>query len=299
VSVQERLRRAMPDLSSREARAARHLLANYPIAGLTTVAELAQQSGVSTATILRLMKRIGFPVYSDFQEALRNHIEETLQSPLLRIDQRPAGARRTTDSFFARFAESLTEHVRSMPELISEKDFNRAVALLSDPRRDIYFLGGRYSRHVAGYMADLLSAVRAKVHVIEGQTQSWPQRLLDIGRRSVLVALDVRRYQTDVVDFVEAAANRGANIILLTDIWQSPGSRSAQVVLTFPVKSPSIFDALTLGMGLAEALVGATAGKMENAGKRRIQSLEQLRAHLQNSPSPLDRRSAGRAGHRP
>jgi DNA-binding MurR/RpiR family transcriptional regulator len=297
VSVQERLRGAMPELSSREARAARHLLANYPMAGLTTVAELAGQSGVSTATILRLVKRLGFPVYSEFQGALRSHIEETLQSPLLRLGQHQAGELRT-DSFFARFAESLTEHVRSLTELIPEKDFSRAVTLLSDPRRDVYLIGGRYSRHVAGYMADLLSALRARVHVIEGQNESWPQRLLDIGRRSILVAFDVRRYQADVVDFVQAAADRGASVILLTDVWQSPASRSAQVVLAFPVKSPSIFDVLTVGMGVAEALVGATAGKMDSQGKRRIQTLEELRSQLSTSPSSLDEGGTHRKGRR-
>jgi DNA-binding MurR/RpiR family transcriptional regulator len=286
----------MPQLSSREARAARHLLANYPIAGLTTVAELARQSGVSTATILRLVKRLGFSVYSEFQDALRSHIEETLQSPLLRLGQRQAGDRKTPESFLARFAELLTEHVRSLPEHIPEKEFNRAVTLLADPRRDIYLLGGRYSRHVAAYMADLLMAVRAKVHVIDGQTQSWPQRLLDIGRRSVLVTFDVRRYQDDVVEFVQAAAKRGATIILLTDVWQSPASRAANVVLTFPVKSPSIFDVLTIGMGVAEALVGAAASRADSAGKRRIQSLEEVRARLVKAPLARDGSGVGRKG---
>lgn len=67
-SVLERLKRELTDLSGREARAARHLLANYPVAGLTTVADFADQSGVSTATILRLVRRLGFTIYADFQE---------------------------------------------------------------------------------------------------------------------------------------------------------------------------------------------------------------------------------------
>lgn len=91
----ERLRHELPRLSGRETRAARHLMANYPLAGLKTVAEIAQGSGVSTATVLRLIRRIGFPVYADFQTALRQDLEETLQSPLIRFgkrhDKHPAG----------------------------------------------------------------------------------------------------------------------------------------------------------------------------------------------------------------
>lgn len=280
MSVLEDLRRALPELSSREARAARHLMANYPMAGLTTVAEFANQSGVSTATVLRLVKRLGFPVYADFQEALRSHIEETLQSPLLRFGERKVRDEAAQASFLARTSNRMAEHFRALPELISEKEFDRVATLLADPKRDIHLLGGRYSSHVARYMGDLLTAVRGKVHPIGGQTQSWPQCLLDMGRGSVLVVLDVRRYQDDVVQFAHAASRRGATVVLLTDIWQSPAARSADLVLTFPVESPSIFDVLTVGMGVAEALVGAAASKADTTGKRRIETLEDLRSRL-------------------
>lgn len=280
MNVLEDLRRALPELSSREARAARHLIANYPMAGLTTVAEFAEQSGVSTATVLRLVKRLGFPVYAEFQEALRSHIEESLQSPLLRFGERKVRDAATDESYLARTSDRMAEYFRSLPDLIPEKEFDRAAALLADPKRDIHLLGGRYSSHVARYMGDLLSAIRGRIHPINGQTQTWPQFLLDMGRGSVLVVLDVRRYQDDVVQFTHAASKRGATVILLTDIWQSPAARSADLVLTFPVESPSIFDVLTIGMGVAEALVGAAASKADTAGRTRFETLEDLRTRL-------------------
>ncbi|WP_274425597.1 MurR/RpiR family transcriptional regulator [Chelativorans sp. YIM 93263] len=286
MNVLETLRRVQPELSSREARAARYLMANYPTAGLTTVAEFAEQSGVSTATVLRLVKRLGFPVYAEFQEALRTHIEETLQSPLLRFGERKEREETTQKSLLVRTSNRMAEHFRALPELISEKEFDRAATLLADPKRDIHLLGGRYSSHVARYMADLLMAVRGKVYPVNGQTQAWPQYLLDMGRGSVLVVLDVRRYQNDVVQFTHAAAKRGATVLLLTDIWQSPAARSADLVLTFPVESPSIFDVLSIGMGVAEALVGAVASKADHVGKRRIEALEELRSRLTDAAPP-------------
>jgi DNA-binding MurR/RpiR family transcriptional regulator len=90
----------------------------------------------------------------------------------------------------------------------------------------------------------------------------------------------VRRYQDDVVQFTHAASRRGATVILLTDVWQSPAARSADLVLTFPVESPSIFDVLTVGMGVAEALVGAAASKADTAGRTRFETLEDLRTRL-------------------
>lgn len=291
-SVLEKLRRELPELSGRETRAARHLLLNYPMAGLTTVAEFAEQSGVSTATILRLVKRLGFTVYADFQSSLRQHLEETLQSPLLRFGERQDQEQSSQLSFFDRFLETMSFHLRTLRDSVPASEFEAVTALLSDPRRDIHVLGGRYSSNIAIYFADLLTAVRGRVSPIGGQTQNWPQHLLDMGKSSVLVVIDVRRYQQDVIEFAHAASKRGATVVLLSDNWQSPAMRAADHVLSFPVESPSIFDVLTIGMALAEALVGATAIRVGEAGKTRIETLEELRTPFSPREAELNRPKA-------
>lgn len=277
--VLERLRHELPQLSGREARVARHLMANYPLAGLKTVAEFAAGSGVSTATVLRLVKRLGFPVYADFQAALRQHLEETLQSPLIRFGQRQDQdkAAPPKTAFLNRFLDAMTVHLQAMHEHVPASEFEKVVALLADPRRDIHVLGGRYSSHAGAYFADMLSAVRGRITAISGQTQRWPQHLLDIGKTSVLVTFDVRRYQQDVIEFTRSAAKRGATVVLMTDIWQSPAARVATYVLGFPVVAPSIFDVLGPGMILTDALIGAVADQLGEAGKARVELLEEVR----------------------
>ena len=276
--VLERLRRELPSLSQREARAARHLMANYPMAGLNTVAEFAEQSGVSTATVLRRVRRLGVSIYADFQDSLRRHLEVTLQSPLLRFsrpEERQAGA---PSHSLGRFTANIAARLEELERVVPASEFDNVAALLAEQRRDIHFLGGRYSSNLATYIADLLSAVRGRIHVIGGQTQRWPHQLLDIGRNSVLVVFDVRRYQQDVIDFAtKAATQQGATVVLFTDVWQSPISRVARHVLPFPVEAPSVFDMLTVGMALGEAMVGATAARIGADGRKRIERLEALR----------------------
>ncbi len=275
--VLDRLRHELPQLSGREARVARHLMANYPLAGLKTVAEFATDSGVSTATVLRLVKRLGFPVYADFQAALRTHLEETLQSPLIRFGKRQEGDSSAKQSHLGRFLDGMAANLQAMHEHVPASEFDRVATLLADQKRDIHVVGGRYSSHVGAYFTDLLSIIRGNVYAVGGQTQRWPQHLLEIGKGSILVAFDVRRYQQDVIEFTRAAARRGATVVLLTDIWQSPAARVAHHVLGFPVTAPSIFDVLGPGMMLSEALIGAVADRIGDQGKKRIETLEELR----------------------
>lgn len=272
------LRRLMQDimssLSSREARAARHLVANFPLAGLGTVAEVAESSGVSTATVLRLVKRLGFPAYAQFQAALKANLETRLQSPLDRLEQQVSGQGDFLDDYFGQLEHDMAQ----MRAGLDRAAFQAVTELLADPRRDIHVIGGRYSGHIAEYFTDLLSSIRARVQTVDRDPQKHPLHLLGIGRSSVLVVFDVRRYQDDVVDFTRLAARNRASVVLLTDPWLSPAARVASHVISFPIASPSIFDVLTGGVAVADALLGAVAQRCGEDGRQRMERLEILRS---------------------
>src|ERR1700676_437645 len=81
-TIAEVIRQGLERLTPTERKAARILLANYPVPGLQTVALFAKQAEVSHPTILRLVSKLGFDSYSAFQQTLRDELEARLRSPL-------------------------------------------------------------------------------------------------------------------------------------------------------------------------------------------------------------------------
>ena len=79
--ISERVRRSLRSCTTAEQRVARALLDHYPVAGLETVARFAKRAGTSGPTILRFVNRLGFASYAAFQNALRNEVQNQLQSP--------------------------------------------------------------------------------------------------------------------------------------------------------------------------------------------------------------------------
>lgn len=279
-----RLTGLIPELSKREARAARHLAAHFPLAGLGTVAEFAQASGVSTATVLRLVRKLGYDGYTSFQTALKAHLETSLQSPLTRYDMRrdgpdPAQGGDFPDRYFGQLAADMT----ALQQGLDRHSFEEIVELLSNPRRPVFVIGGRYSGHIARYFSDLLTSIRPGVTAMGDSQPRWDAHLLDIGRLSVVVVFDVRRYQSDLAVFAQQAAAQKAHVILLTDPWMSPIARVAGHVLSFPVAAHSVFDVLVSGMAVAEALLAAIARKTSTRGKDRMTALERLRDRQHNA----------------
>lgn len=104
-SIAEELRVLFETLTPTERKVGRVLLANYPVAGLETIAQLALRADVSGPTVLRLISKLGFDSYTAFQTALRDELEIRLQSPLVRHD--PAQLQGDSD-FLVSYAARIT-----------------------------------------------------------------------------------------------------------------------------------------------------------------------------------------------
>jgi len=266
------LRDRLPKLTASERRAARALLANYPMLGLETVAEFSSRSGVSPPTVLRLIGRIGFANYAEFQRRLREEVEAQLKSPLAKAEPTEA-ADRSLAAFANAASENVAETFRHMPAA----EFEAAVALIADRKRPIHLLGGRFTDPIARYMAAHLRILRPGISHIAGQPDNWRDLLVDFGRRDVLVIFDVRRYQEGLVTFAKAAAKRQTAIVLLTDQWLSPIARTALHVLPARIQVPSAWDSNAALLAVAEALIAAVTARTWPASQQRIKALEELR----------------------
>jgi DNA-binding MurR/RpiR family transcriptional regulator len=54
-------------LTRAERQLAAAMLDNYPVSGLGTIADLAAKAGVSAPTVVRLVSKIGFKGFAEFQ----------------------------------------------------------------------------------------------------------------------------------------------------------------------------------------------------------------------------------------
>ena len=83
----ERLSAASDVFTPAERQLAAHLRRNYPVAGLVSITRLAAEAGVSSPTVLRLVHKLSFRGYPEFQAALRDELAAQLVSPLARHER--------------------------------------------------------------------------------------------------------------------------------------------------------------------------------------------------------------------
>lgn len=273
-TVAEAIRHRYEELTATERKAAQALLGNYPFAGLETVAKFAERANLSGPTILRLVAKLGYSGYAEFQQELRDELQAQLQSPLTKRPEGGVAAERRELNFLENFGEAAIDNIRQTLNAVPQSEFDAVVELLTDERRPAFLLGGRFTSAVASYFYQHLHTLRPNAHLIAGHESGWRNHLLDVGRRHVLVVYDIRRYQQDVVRFAEEAARRGATVVLFTDQWLSPISGVAKHLLTARVTVPSSWDSMLAMFLLVEALIARISEKMWPTVKSRVEELD-------------------------
>lgn len=283
-------------LTPTEAKIAQVLLNDYPVAGLGTATALARRAGVSDPSVIRMVSKLGFDGFAAFQQRLLEEVEAGLRSPLMMLEaKRPARATggRSIEETYIRSAASAVESAAAMT---LPQTYARAVQLIMESKGRVLLVGGRFSRHIAAMLAGYLTQFRSGVTAVPALSSETFDLLLDTGPRDTLIAFDHRRYQTDVIRFVEQAAERGMQVVLFTDVWRSPAAEHAKVVIVGPMEADSPYDTLAPAVAQMEALVARlVADHAENSGTR-IEELERIRsrniATVEGSKSATVKRAA-------
>ncbi|MEZ3161115.1 MurR/RpiR family transcriptional regulator [Microbacterium sp. BWT-B31] len=277
--LSEVVRESLDTSSSVDRKVGRALLANYPIAGLETVAELAERAGVSPSSVVRFVGRLGFSGYPAFQKRLMREVHERLGSPLEQYGRADLGS---GDGDLARVARLFSATVESSINELPRSEFDRSVALLSDARRPVRLTGGRFSWILAEYLGAHLNLLRPDVEVLGPDEFARLAAMSDAGRGDVFVVFDYRRYDPALVRFAQRVAGRGADLVLFTDRWLSPAAGVAATVLPANVEAPSPFDSLAPAMAVVETVIAGVTDRRGEAGRLRVEAMEGMRADWPN-----------------
>jgi len=250
------------------------LLRDYPVAGLQSITRLAEAAGVSTPTVIRLARKLGFDGFPELQEALRDEASAQIKQPILKREGWPEG--RTDSEAFRDFAKAVFDNLNHTIDRLDPATFDAIAKLLADPRRRIYLSGGRITRSNADYFFNHLQIIRPGVTLLSQSANVWPQYLLDMDHRSVLILFDIRRYEGELMKLASLAQDREATIVLFTDQWGSPISRIATHVVNAMVEVPSSWDSTIAVNLIVEALIAEVQSRRWEKAKDRIADLEKM-----------------------
>lgn len=270
-TIAETIKQRGAEMTRAERQLGEAILDNYPIPGLGSITELADLAGVSTPTVARMVQKLGFSGYPEFQAALRGELAAMISNPIDKRDQMIKGL--PEEHLLNRYARAVTENLRNTLDHIDVDEFNAFCDIVADPARRVRIAGGRLSGTLARNLYLHLQMIRSDVQFIPPEA-SWPHHVLDLGPADTLILFDVRRYENATLQLAEMAGERGATIALFTDQWRSPIQRVAAFTFAARISAPSAWDSGLALLLLAESVVAAVQEARWESVKARNDELE-------------------------
>ena len=264
-------------LSPSERQVAEVVLRDPETVAFGTVARVASAASTSGASVVRLANRLGYAGFSGLQAAVQSAIGQQLRPAVERI-RREHGS-----DVVSRTLRAELDNVERTLSAVAPEAFDAAVDLLADLRREVLVVAGDAESGVGAMFAAMLALVREDVAQVGGSDVAVARRMAGCGPDTVVVAIDLRRYERWVVDCVGRAVGAGATALAVTDSPLSPlaamtGGQPARshggVTFTVAAEGAGVFDSHVGTLALANALVTGTAARLRRTAARRLDAVE-------------------------
>ena len=273
-TIAEKLKAREPELTRAERQLAAAILDNYPIPGLGSITELAELAEVSTPTVARMVQKLGFKGYPEFQAELREELRAKAKNPIAKHDTWAEAA--PSEHLLNRFTEAVIDNIRLTLGQIDPSEFDSACEMVADQSRHLFIVGGRITHTLAEYFFMHMQVIRGNLTHVQSTSNTWPHYLLNAKEGDIFVIFDVRRYENNTLKLAEMAHARGAKIILFTDQWRSPVHHLADISLSCRIIVPSAWDSAATTMLLVETMISSVQNLNWDETKERMETLEEM-----------------------
>jgi DNA-binding MurR/RpiR family transcriptional regulator len=240
-------------LSLRRQELIRPVLENPREFVLLSVRALAQKLRVDPATAIRVVLRMGFGSYREFQ----HYLHELSVSQATSLDTMQAS--KTKGSGLAAHArEAVDLDVRNVQKFRNAMDADRIAALAKKihQAKRIIILGGDLAANLVGFLHYHL--ILLGLPAITATSAGEAAHLTRLAKKGdVVIAISFRRGLRQTVEGLRQARANGAYCVGIADTLVSPIARFAQECFTASVETPSFGASYAAPMCLLNAILTA------------------------------------------
>jgi DNA-binding MurR/RpiR family transcriptional regulator len=209
------LRQTLDSLRDAERRAAEFILEHPQDVIHLPITALAEQAGVSDATVFRLCRRLGFSGYQALKIALAREVETTPTAIFEAVADTDSPLT-VAQKVFQSSVQSLTDTQR----LLSGQTLEAAVRALATARRvEFYGVGGSGAVAVDAMHKFMRTGLHCAAHA-DSHLQMMGASLLEPG--DVAVGISHSGNSKDVVEALQVARGAGATTIAITNQAGTP-----------------------------------------------------------------------------
>lgn len=219
---------------------------------LLSVRAMAARLKTDPATIVRIVRGLGFGSYREFQR----HMHELSLAYATSLDTMQSGG--GDGSMPSHVRESLEQDLKNLQGLKNSLDAQRLVALakrLYEARR-IVVLAGDLAVQLAHYLEYQLSLLGLPIFVATSAGRIL-HLVRSVNKQDLVIAISFRRGLRQTVEGAQQARVRGAYCVGISDTYVSPLARECDEIFLASIESTSFGASYAAPVALMNAILAA------------------------------------------
>lgn len=274
VSLRERVHQHYGELTPALRRIADFVLADGSRIAFMTARELAAATQASDAAVVRFARALGFDGLPELRDLLRTELLGETQPAGSRPGRKSVSAIETATRNLGALQQRLLDETR---ELNDWRAFERVAVRLAAARR-IGISGHGMTFPLAVYLTMALNELLGNAETLSAGAGDLHMRMATLSEADVVVGIGYPRYQKLTIEVLEAARERGAVTVAITDGPASPLAFADELLLVAranfglsrsQIGTMAVCDALAATVGLLCAeRVSATRTSSEGLLRR-------------------------------
>lgn len=253
-----------PDLTESQKKVAQFIIHHYEQVVFYTLDDLSAEIGVSTTTVIRFARSLGYTGYSDLLSHIQQIVKMKMNLPE-RLDQFNTNI--APDSLLNQtFQQDIENITLTRNSLDPDKLSLFAQGLIE--AKTIYILGLRSSFSIAFYCAAVLGQIRENVRLIRSEGDLAPEEVLSAKSGDVCLVFSFSRYTQRTIDIANWMHKQGVKILAVSDQALSPIANVSDLTLTCEVKGLAFKNSLVAPFCLVNYFVAAVVASDKNKAKQ-------------------------------
>lgn len=252
---------------------AQYTINNYQKVAFMTASRLGETVGVSESTVVRFANVLGYSGYPKFQDALQELIKTKLTT-VQRVEMSNSDYSEGSNILEKVLKEDI-ENIKETMDFMYESSYDKSIDTIISAKK-VYIMGMRSSIYVAKYLGYYLNYILDNVVILRMDMGEPVEQMIKMTSEDVLISISFPRYSKKTLSSVQFAKDRGAKVIAITDSFNAPIAKVADVVLTVKNNMISFVDSLVPAFSVANAVVIGVASRESDDIKAYFNELEKI-----------------------
>ena len=226
-----------------------------------TLDELAYRIGVSTTTVIRFARTLGYSGYSDMQQAIRTALQgkSSLPERYREATRHVERDQLLMDSFHTDL-DNIQQTLTALDPALLKASVDAIVAA-----KRVYLLGMRGAFSLSHMMASRLGQIKEDVRLIQAVGALYPEEVNGADEGDVCIAFMFPRYAKLTASLVSFFKKRGTRVIIITGTHDAPVRTYGDLILPCAIQSVSFKSSYAAPVCLIHYLVAAVALELPDA----------------------------------